>query len=58
MVTGTDFSTDMFSDETNEWTLHPQPMGLERNVVNAPLGLHLSLVTVKGLPNRKKYLSQ
>ena len=58
MVTGTDFSTEMFSDETNEWTLHPQPMGLERNVVNAPLGLHLSLVTVKGLPNRKKYLSQ
>ena len=39
--------TELYSEETNQWT-PSQPMDLKRSA--------LTLVTVKGLPNRKNYL--
>jgi hypothetical protein len=41
--------TEFYSEETNQWT-PSQPMEVKRSA--------LSLVTVKGLPNRKNYLAQ
>ena len=41
-------NTEIFSEETNLWT-ESQPMKVKRSA--------LCLVTVKGLPNRKKYLT-
>ena len=58
MVTSNHGSTELYSDETKQWTFHPQPMLLERTKLSATMSLKLSLVTVKGLPNRENYISQ
>ena len=45
-----------YSEETNQWTLASQPMGLKRGgELNTEFGQKVNLVTVKGLPNRKDY---
>ena len=58
MVTDPYEGTKIYSDKTNEWTHHPQPMALKRTENITSMGFHLTLVTVKGLANRRNYISQ
>ena len=45
---------EIYSVETDQWTRASQPMGLKKRSLG--IGMYpLSLVTVKGLPNRKQY---
>ena len=45
---------EIYSVETDQWTRASQPMGLKKRSLG--IGMYpLSLVTVKGLPNRKHY---